>query len=574
MADVYAATDTGTGDELAIKALRPLLGDNAEHYAHRLVREAQAMMSLAHPNVLRVFETGVDPYPYIAMELASESLQDVLRAGRLAPARAVEVTLAALEGLMAVHDAGMVHRDIKPGNLLLTPDGRVVVADFGIALVAEDIALTRTGMAMGSWAFMAPEQRICAHSVGPPADLYAMGGVLFNLLTGESPIDLFAQQPRGHRLGALPRDLAEVVYRATRYAPDRRYESAEEMAAALRAAGLGQVGVPRSRENPLLDLGTTVLLTLESPRKHVPRAPMPARPSARPQLHYREDARLASLMQLAILDTPPEERFDRHTRLAKRVFDVPIVAVSLVDHKRQWFKSIQGLDARETERDIAFCAHAIHTPGHVMVVPNAKEDVRFKANPLVTGDVNIGFYAGCPLLGRDQLPLGTLCIIDTEPRELTERDAELLRDIAAMVEKELQSDLADRTDLLTGLYNLKGFEAAAGQVLHRNERATLILIDCASAGLEAVERLAAHLPKAWPTAAVIARVAENEFAVVIAGDISPDTSALEALLAPHGPSVSVHQARLDRREEPPLQVVSRVVLGRTEERRAPDWQFW
>ena len=134
--------------------------------------------------------------------------------------------------------------------------------------------------------------------------------------------------------------------------------------------------------------------------------------------HPREDERLAELMGLAILDSLPEESYDQFVRLAAQVCDVPIALISLVDEKRQWFKARVGLDVCETGRDEAFCAHAIHAPDEVMVVPDTQSDPRFADNPLVTGPPHIRFYAGAPIVTGGGLPVGTLCVIDTRPREL------------------------------------------------------------------------------------------------------------------------------------------------------------
>lgn len=156
-----------------------------------------------------------------------------------------------------------------------------------------------------------------------------------------------------------------------------------------------------------------------------------------------EDERIAALESYALLDTPPEETFDRIARVAQQVFDVPIALVSIVDRERQWFKACYGLDSRETHRDVAFCAHAILSD-LVMTVPDARLDPRFAGNPLVTGPPNIRFYAGAPLETRDGYRLGTLCIIDTEPRPgLSDRQQAIMRDLAAMVvaELELRRDL-------------------------------------------------------------------------------------------------------------------------------------
>jgi phosphoribosyl 1,2-cyclic phosphodiesterase/DNA-binding response OmpR family regulator len=155
------------------------------------------------------------------------------------------------------------------------------------------------------------------------------------------------------------------------------------------------------------------------------RAPLPA----------DEDTRMRALRELCILDTAPEERFDRYTRLASSLFDVPIALVSLVDSERQWFKSHQGLDATETPREMAFCAHAI-LQDSVLLVSDAIQDPRFADNPLVTSEPHVRFYAGVPLALSDGSRVGTLCLIDHRPRELDEEKLALLRDLGKMVEKE------------------------------------------------------------------------------------------------------------------------------------------
>ncbi len=161
-----------------------------------------------------------------------------------------------------------------------------------------------------------------------------------------------------------------------------------------------------------------------------------------------EDERIAVLLALSILDSAPEERFDRITRIAKNMFKVPIALVSLVDTDRQWFKSRQGLDAEETSREISFCGHAI-LQHRILEIPNALDDERFADNPLVTGPPNIRFYAGIPITVREGFRIGTLCIIDTEPRELSEGDKYLLTDLGKMVEAEIaQMDLVEITEQL------------------------------------------------------------------------------------------------------------------------------
>lgn len=155
-----------------------------------------------------------------------------------------------------------------------------------------------------------------------------------------------------------------------------------------------------------------------------------------PLIPKNEKERLCALHEMLLLDTPPEARFDRLTRIAKQLFQVPIALVSLVDSDRQWFKSRQGLDAGETSRELSFCGHAI-LGGEIFCVPDTLEDPRFADNPLVSGEPHIRFYAGAPLASADGYMVGTLCIIDRKPRVLSESDYRALRDLADCVQDEL-----------------------------------------------------------------------------------------------------------------------------------------
>jgi signal transduction histidine kinase/DNA-binding NarL/FixJ family response regulator len=150
-----------------------------------------------------------------------------------------------------------------------------------------------------------------------------------------------------------------------------------------------------------------------------------------------ETDRLRKLVEYDILDTKPEAAFDRITRIVADTIDVPIALVSLIDQERQWFKSHHGLGARETPRDIAFCAHAILNDD-VFVVENALEDERFFDNPLVTEAPNVIFYAGAPLITSDNFRIGTLCAIDNKPQKISEKHRLLLEDLASLVIDELE----------------------------------------------------------------------------------------------------------------------------------------
>ena len=149
-----------------------------------------------------------------------------------------------------------------------------------------------------------------------------------------------------------------------------------------------------------------------------------------------EALRLQALHNLAVLDTPPEERFDRITRIAAATLDVPIALISLVDKDRQWFKSCVGIDVRETSRELAFCAHAVEQHADVVVDDTLLDD-RFADNPLVTSGPRIRFYAGAPLLLKNGACLGTLCVVDTRPRHLSAADLMSLHDLRDMVMEQL-----------------------------------------------------------------------------------------------------------------------------------------
>jgi len=259
-----------------------------------------------------------------------------------------------------------------------------------------------------------------------------------------------------------------------------------------------------------------------------------------PPTPSNETRRLQTLRGLKLLDTPPEERFDRVTRLAKQIFATPIALVSLVDADRQWFKSAQGLDAPETPRNVSFCGHAI-LDDKIMVVNDAAEDERFCDNPLVCNDPNIRFYAGYPLSAPDGSRVGTLCVIDRVPREISAEQAQLLRELGRMVEEELvNADLATN-DPITSLSNRNGFLTIADHLLSmcvRTEQpATMLLVHFENlqeidnelgrdAGDAASVQLAHHLLSTFRNSDLVARLTSDLYGVLLAGT---DLDGVEAV---------------------------------------------
>jgi len=163
-----------------------------------------------------------------------------------------------------------------------------------------------------------------------------------------------------------------------------------------------------------------------------------------PPIPENEARRLEALYQLDILDTRHEEAYDRLVDWAARICDTPIALISLVDSKRQWFKAAKGIDACETQRDVSFCAHAI-LQGKVFIVPDALEDERFANNPLVTGEPKIRFYAGIPLQHPNGETVGTLCVIDQRPKQLSQRQIDDLSSLADHANMLLAMRVANKT---------------------------------------------------------------------------------------------------------------------------------
>jgi serine/threonine protein kinase len=263
MATVHLAHDEELGRPVAIKLLADNLGDHAAFRA-RFVREARLAARLAHPNVVAVFDVGEEEgRPYIVMEhVDGETLADLLRRrGPLPPQEAVTLVLQAAAGLAHAHEAGLVHRDVKPQNLLLSSDGAVKVADFGIARAAELSRLTEHGTVLGTAAYLAPEQA-AGEETTSATDVYSLAAVLYELLTGRPPyvFESLAELGRMQAEGAIvpvralapevPPELEAVVMRALARLPEYRPARAAVLAGELAAAAPEPATEPLPRSRP------------------------------------------------------------------------------------------------------------------------------------------------------------------------------------------------------------------------------------------------------------------------------------------------------------------------------------
>lgn len=241
---VWRATDLVLQRRVAVKLLRPEYADHPDTLA-RFRAEARHAGSLAHPAIAQVYDYGDSPFegpPYLVMELVDgPSLADVLVTEPVTPAYALDVLAKAAAGLAAAHEAGLVHRDIKPGNILLGPDGEVKITDFGIAHAVGSAPVTDPGLVMGTTQYLAPE-RIAGGSGAPPADLYSLGIVMHECLTGAPPYQgTPAEVMAGHLYSPLPPlppgtpyEVEDLIARLTAKDPEQRLSDAAELAALAR----------------------------------------------------------------------------------------------------------------------------------------------------------------------------------------------------------------------------------------------------------------------------------------------------------------------------------------------------
>lgn len=345
------------------------------------------------------------------------------------------------------------------------------------------------------------------------------------------------------------------------------------------ASGLPEAGYYL---NPVIgeSLGTLTVLTSSKPKPARCEREHPAmlenstpRPTARlkPTLPRDEEGRLASLYFLNILDGPPEEAFDRITRIALQLFSAPVATISFVDANRDWIKSSLGFEGHEIPRAISFSSYTILSR-ETLVVPDTKLDLRFFDHPLVRGPNPIRFYAGCPIQAWNGANIGALGIMDVVPRSFTASDEGALRDLVASIEHEIGIGELRLVDELTDLLNERGLRLIAEQIVHRARRngevLSMLFLDIKgldelnsrfgrSFGDSALTMVGDVLRETLRNSDVPARMRVNDFAVLLPDTGEPESSivvsrimrALEArkvdALVLSNLSLRISQATLD-----------------------------
>ncbi len=253
-----------------------------------------------------------------------------------------------------------------------------------------------------------------------------------------------------------------------------------------------------------------------------------------------EQQRIAALHSLGILDTGYEERFDRITRLARRLFEANTASVTLIDEDRQWFKSKEGPLAAQTPLDESICAWTILEPSSALVIEDTHADPRMADNPAVTAEDGVRFYAGYPIAAPSGETIGTICISDDKPRAALSIDIEALRDLAEMVESEIASVSLAIGDELTGISNRRGFELLGSRLYDIALRLSLpVMVLYADldnlkplndrlgheAGDAALRETAALLQRTLRESDVLARVGGDEFCALLAGVHASEAAA-------------------------------------------------
>jgi serine/threonine protein kinase len=390
MGEVYLAEDTKLKRQVALKFL-------PHHYAgdkdlrERFTREAQATAKLDHPNIVPVYEVGeYQGRPYFAMaHIEGQSLRDVIKDGKLGIDDAVNLTMQICEGLQEAHDAGIVHRDIKPGNIIIDNKGRPRLVDFGLAMVSGEDKLTKTGSTLGTVGYMSPEQvegKKCDHR----SDLFSIGVILYEMLTGRRPfegdndaaivraITDSTPEPVARFKSGTTGELQQVIDKALAKDVSIRYQTAGGMLADLKRL---QIGIPRPQKGKLVYwiaaaiiviiggyFGVTALYTDKSKpvkKKRVVVLPF-VNMGASDKDYFASGiteeitARLTNISGLAVVSNPTANRY-RHSEKTMRQIGEELSAEFIVNGSIQWQESPDG------EKRLKLTAHLIKADEDVSV---------------------------------------------------------------------------------------------------------------------------------------------------------------------------------------------------------------
>lgn len=425
MGTVYRARDEFLGRDVAVKLVRTSAA--TAHEQQQADAEAKILARLNHHSLVTLLDAGTHlcgpeiQQVYLVMELVEGAdLRLRLKDGPLCPRKVAQLGYDLAVGLDYMHGAHVVHRDVKPANIMLFDyrgdDARIraKLTDFGVALIARE-PQPQHGTFTGTAAYMSPEQAR-GEAVGTESDIYSLGLVLLQCLTGVPAYPGPALESAVARLLRPPA------------IPERLEDGFRRLLAAMTAL--------EPRERPSAHEVSLALFELAIAQRARHRM-------AQPLIRADEPERMAAVHRYGLLDTPPDGAFDRITALAARLFSVPVAIVSVVDTDRIWFKSHHGTSVEQIGRDPGLCASAI-LQDDTWVVSDARVDPRTLTNPLVAGEFGLQFYAGTPLQTRDGYNLGTLCVLDREPREFTREDIRTLEDLAAIVMNDLEMRLANQ----------------------------------------------------------------------------------------------------------------------------------